>query len=98
MVIVIMSSMNSSIEAYFASKSTDSWSAWNSGSCPGCYSSSMSIFLWSDWSSVAYHDFPLRISLSRSITDSLTVVYSVGAGVVPNGKWRHRRARFLLHK
>ena len=34
----------------------------------------------------------MRISLPRSITASMMVVYSDGAGVVPKGKFRHRKA------
>ena len=94
MVMVVISSMNPSIESSFASMSTVSWSAWTNGYCPRWHYNSSSSFLWGDCSSVAYHDLSLRISLPRSISDFLTVVYSDGVGVVPKGKWRHRSERF----
>ena len=74
MAMVMMSSTNSSIGDSFASMSTTSWSAWNSDTCPGWYSSSLSSYMWDDFSPVTYHNLYLRISLPRSISDFLTVV------------------------
>ena len=49
-----------------------------------------------DCSSVASHDFSLGRSLSRSISDSLTVVYFSMVGVVLKFKRGHRRTRLSM--
>ena len=52
-VMVMVSSLNTYIEAFFASMSTASWYAWTSAYFPEWDSYSSSSRLWSDWSSVA---------------------------------------------
>ena len=50
--------------------------------------------MWGDWISVASHDLYLRRSFKRSISDSLTIVYSFGAGFVTEGRRSYRRDSF----
>ena len=79
MVMVMMTSMNSFIEAYFSSIFTASWSALASGSESGRQSSLGSKCQCGDCRFVASHDVSARRSLPRSIYVSLVVVYSAGA-------------------
>ena len=93
-VMVMISSINPSIEASFALVSTSSSYAWTSGSCNGWYYSSLISCLWGDWSSIAYHNLSLRRSFTRSIVSLLTVVYSAGMAVIMKIKWRNSRSIF----
>ena len=83
MVMTIMLLMNPFIKSSFNLISTASLSACISRSDPGWYSYSLNMFLWGDRISVASHDFFLRRSFPRQISDSLTVVQLIIAGVVP---------------
>ena len=86
--------MNPSIEASFASISTMSWSALTSGSESGRDSYLGSKCWWGDCRFVASHDVSAGISLPRSISASLMVVYNDGADLVPKGRCRQRKASF----
>ena len=85
--------MKTYIKSSFALMSTTILSSCNSASVYGWFPSSFSRFLWGDCSSVASYDLSLWRSFPRSIADSLTVLYSYGAGVIPKGRIRHRRTR-----
>ena len=86
--------MNPYVEASLYFMSTAGMYACTSGSDPVWYYSSLSRYLWGDWSSVASHDLYLRRSFHRSISDYLTMVYSSGAGFVKEGRRSHRRDSF----
>ena len=78
--------INPSIEYLFASTSTASVSCGTIGykagrqSCPGINC------LWGYWRSIFPHDMSMRISLPRSISALLMVVYYDGSGIVPKVK------------
>ena len=96
MVTLLMLLMNPYIAASFYLMPITSVYACTSGSYPSWYSTSLSRFLWSDWSSVASLYLYLKISFTRSIADFLTVVYSAGAGIVLKSRQRKIRARFSM--
>ena len=92
MVILMISSMNTSIEVSFALMSTARWYTWTSGYEGGRYSSLGSNCLCVDWRSFVSHVMSVRISLPRCVSASMMVVYSTGAVVVPKGKHMQRKA------
>ena len=90
---VMMSSMNPSIHASVAvmsnSKGSDV-SRWLAGCC---FYSCGSKDQCGEFRSYVSQDSSRVRSLPRSIVASLTVLYSAGAGVVPKGNLRQRKAR-----
>ena len=92
MVMVMMSSMNPSIEASFALMSTSSWSDCTNGYEGGRLASLGSNCLWGDCRYVMSHEVSVSRSFQSYITVALVVVYSSGAGVVPKGKHMNRKA------
>ena len=94
MVMVVMSTINPSIEAYFASISTATWSDLTSGSEVGRYSSLGIKCCWVGYRLVASHDVSARRSFPRLVSSSMMVLYSSGEDSVPKGRRRHRNASF----
>ena len=91
-VMVMMSSMKSSIDASVAVISTDKWSAFVRWIAHWCFSSVGSKDLCGELRSFVSQDWSWSRSLPRSIAASLMVVYSTGAGVVPKGNLKQRKA------
>ena len=94
MVIVMMFSMNSSIEDSFESVSTASVSSVTSGFDSNRYSSMCSKRMCCDLMSISYHDVSMRRSFPIYIVVSLVVVHSYISVTVTNGNHRHRKDMF----
>ena len=89
---VMMSTMNPSIDASMTVISTARGSACTIWFVNCCLSSFVSKYMCSEFRSYISQDLYWSISFTMSIVDSLIVVYSAGAGVVPEGNHRHRKA------
>ena len=93
-VMVMMSSMNPSIDASVAVMPTTRGSAfarWFSGSCLSSFGSED---MCGELRLSVYQDFSLSRSFPRSIEALLTVVYYSGAGFVPKGNHMQRKTGF----
>ena len=91
-VMVMMSSINPYIYAYVAVMSTDKGYA-NRIWLVECCLSSCGIKYWCvEFRSSVSQDLSRSRSFTRSIANSLTVVYYADAGVVPKGNRRQRKA------
>ena len=88
---VMMSSINPSIDDYLAVMSTDRGSAFSKIFSRYCLSSFGSKVLCGELIFPVSQHSPLSILFPRYIDASLIVVYSSGGGVVPNGGCRHRK-------
>ena len=86
--------MSTSVDAYFDSIPTDSVSDRNSAVKSDRYFSLESSLLCGDWSSMASHNVSMRRPLPISISDSLIILYSVGASVVLSVSLNQRRDIF----
>ena len=91
-VMVMMSSMNPSIDASVAMISTDKGSTFYRWLANCCFSFGGSKNWCGELKSSVSQYWSWSISLPRYIAASLIVVYSAGAGVVPKGNLRQRKA------
>ena len=92
---VMMSSMNPSIDASVAVMSTAKGYAVARWISYCCFSSCGSKYWCGDFRSSVSQDSSQGRSLPRSIAASLTVVYSSDAGVVPKGNLKHGKSSSL---
>ena len=90
----MMLSMDVFIDASIDVMSTDRGATFTIWFAGGCLSSFGRKVLCGESRLSVSHDSPLSISFSRSISASLIVAYSAGAGLVPKGKHRNRNANF----
>ena len=91
-IMVMMLSMNTSIDASVALMSNDKGYAIARWLADCCFSYCESKYWCGEFRSSVSQDSSRSISFPRYISASLTVVYSDGADVVSKGNLRHRKA------
>ena len=91
-VMVLMSSMNPSIDAPVAMISTAKWSAFARWLADCCFSSGGNKYWCGKLILSVSQDWSWSRFLPRSIAASLIVLYSAGAGAVPKGNLKQRKS------